>query len=71
MTNMATMPINGKSPQKIFFSGTKRLMTLKSGMQHLVLEYYQGFTNHDPGLTWIYFTAGSNLVPYAFVWGQR
>ena len=33
MTNMATMPIYGKKLKKIFFSGTKRPMTLKVGMQ--------------------------------------
>ena len=43
-------------------------MTLKLGMQHWVLEYYQVCSNDDPGLTLTYFTAGSNLVPYAFVW---
>ena len=53
---------------KIFFSGTKRLMTLKVGMQHWVLEYYQICSNDHPGLTLTYFTARSNLVPYAFVW---
>ena len=53
---------------KIFFSGTKRPMTLKLGMQHWVLEYYQVCSNDDPGLTLTYFTARSNLVPYAFVW---
>ena len=42
-------------------------MTLKLGMQHWVLEYYQGCSNDDPGLT-TYFMARSNLVPYAFVW---
>ena len=42
-------------------------MTLKLGMQHRVLEYYQIYTNDDTGLT-TYFTARSNLVPYAFVW---
>ena len=31
-----------------------------------MLEYYQVCSNDDPGLT--YFTARSNLVPYAFVW---
>ena len=44
-------------------------MTLKLGMQHRVLEYYQVCSNNDPGLT--YFTARSNLVPYAFVWEKR
>ena len=39
MTNMASMPIYGKN-LKIFLSGTKRLMTMKVGMQHWVLKYY-------------------------------
>ena len=43
-------------------------MTLNLGMQHWVLEYYQACSNDDPGLTMTYFTARSNLVPYAFVW---
>ena len=43
-------------------------MTLKLGMQHRVLEYNQGCSNDDPGLTLTYFTTRSNLVPYAFVW---
>ena len=43
-------------------------MTLKLGMQHRVLEYYQFCPNDDPGLTLTCFTARSNLVPYAFVW---
>ena len=53
---------------KICFSGTKRSMTLKLGMDHRVLEYYQVCSNDDPGLTLTYCTARSNLVPYAFVW---
>ena len=32
MTKMATMPIYGKNPSKIFFSRTKRPVTLKLGM---------------------------------------
>ena len=32
MTKMATMPIYGKKPLNIFFSGTKRLMALGLGM---------------------------------------
>ena len=43
-------------------------MTLKLSMHHWVLKYYQVCSNDDPGLTLTYFTAGSNLVPYAFVW---
>ena len=41
-------------------------MTLKLGMQHQMLEYYQDCSNDDPGLTLTYFTARSNLVLYAF-----
>ena len=53
---------------KIFFSGTKRQMTLKLGMRHRMHEHYQICSNNDPGLTLTYFTARSNLLPYAFVW---
>ena len=45
-------------------------MTLKIGMQHRVLEYYQVCSNDDPELTFTYFTARSNLVLYAFVWAK-
>ena len=43
-------------------------MTLKLGIQHRVLKYYQVCSNDDPGLALTYFTARSSLVPYAFVW---
>ena len=43
-------------------------MTLKVGMQHWVLEYFQVCSNDDPELTFTYFTARSNLISYAFVW---
>ena len=43
-------------------------MTLKLGMQHQVLEYYQVCSNDDRGLTLTYFTAMSNLASYAFIW---
>ena len=43
-------------------------MTLKLDMQHWMLEYYQVYSNDDPGLILTYFTARSNLVPFAFVW---
>ena len=42
-------------------------MTLKLGMQHQVLEYYQVCSNDDSGLTLTYCSARSNLLPYAFV----
>ena len=43
-------------------------MILKLGMQHRGLKLYKVYMNSDPGLTLTYFTARSNLVPYAFVW---
>ena len=43
-------------------------MTLKVGMQHWVLKYFQIYSNDDPELILTYFTARSNLIPYAFVW---
>ena len=67
MTKIAIVRIYGKN-FKIFFSGTKRPMTLKLGMRHWLLEYYQICSNDDPGLTLTYSTAGSNLVPFILVW---
>ena len=43
-------------------------MTLKVGMQHRLLEYFQICSNDDAELTLTYFTTRSNLIPYAFVW---
>ena len=43
-------------------------MTLELGMRHRLLKYYQVYSNDDHRLTLTYFTARSNLVPYAFVW---
>ena len=68
MTNMSAMPIYGKHFKKIFFSGIKQPMILKVGMQHQVRRYYKVCSNDHPGLTLTYFTARSNLIPYAFVW---
>ena len=65
MTKMAAMPIYGKNFKK---SSSPRPMTLKFCMQHQVLECYQVGSNDDSGLTLTYFTARSNLIPYAFVW---
>ena len=62
MTNMAAMPIYGKNFKKIFFSRTNRLMTLKHSMYHRVWEYYQSYSNYDPGLTLTHFRPRSNLV---------
>ena len=63
MTKTVAMPIYGKN--------LKQSSSLELGMQHRVLEYYQIYSNDDPGLTLTYFTARSNLVPDAFVWGKR
>ena len=41
-------------------------MTLKVGMQHPVLEYYQVCSNEYPWLTLTYFKAKSNLARFAF-----
>ena len=57
-----------KTLKKALFSRTNRPMTLKFGMQHRVLKYYQVCSTDDPGLTLTYFTTRSNLVHYAFVW---
>ena len=43
-------------------------MTLKVGIQHRVLKYYQVCSNDDPVFTLMCFMAMSNLVPYALVW---
>ena len=63
MTSMTAVPIHGK-----IFKGTKQPMTLKVGVQHRVLEYYQVCSNDDSALTLTYFKVRSNSVLYAFVW---
>ena len=40
MTKMAVMPIYGKNPSKIFFSGTDGPISTKLGMKHQWLKYY-------------------------------
>ena len=45
-------------------------MTLKLGMQHWMLMYYQVYSNDDPWLTLTFFTARSIFIPYTFVWGK-
>ena len=64
---MTAMSIYGKKTLKIFFSEFKRLMILKLGMRHRLLDYYQICLNNDTGFTLIYFTARSNLVPFVFL----
>ena len=69
MTKMAATPIYGKNPSKIF-SRTKGPMTLWLGMWHWGLGPIIVCSNDDPRLTLTYFTARSNLVSYAFIWGK-
>ena len=51
MTKMAAMPIYGKNPSKIFFSGTSGPISLKFGMWHRGLQPIIVYTNDNPGLT--------------------
>ena len=59
MTKMAAMPIYGKNPSKIFFSGTTGPISTKLGMKHRRLKYYNVYINHDLAVTLTYFTARS------------
>ena len=55
MIKIFAVPIYGKNPLKIFFSGLERPKTLKLGMQHLGLSPYQVYSNGDHWLTLTYF----------------
>ena len=68
MTNMATMPIYGKNSLNLFFSGTKRPLSLGLGMYDWGCGLYQVSTNDESRLTLTYLMARSNLIPYAFIW---
>ena len=70
MTKMAAMPYMVKL-LKIFLSGKIWPMTLKLDMQHKGLRLYQVCSNDDLWLTLTYFTARSNSVTWAFVWGKK
>ena len=65
ITNMAAMPIYDKNLKHLLL--WNQIADYHS-LKHKVLEYYQVCSNDDPGMTLTYFTARSNLVPYAFVW---
>ena len=66
MTKMAAMPIYGKNPSNIFFSETNRLISMKLGVKHLWLKYYNVYINHDPVMTLTKFMARSTWVAHAF-----
>ena len=68
ITKMAATPIHGKNPLKIFFSRTRRLMTMGLGMLHWGCWACQVWSNNDPRLTLTYLTSRSNLLPNAFEW---
>ena len=69
MTKMAAMPIYGKNPSKIFFSGSGGPI-FKKGVKHLWLKYYKAYINHDPVMTLTHFMARSTWVDHAFKWGK-
>ena len=68
MTKMAAMPIYGKNPSNIFFSETDRLTSMKLGVKHPWLKYYNVYINHDPVMTLTKFMARSTWVAHAFEW---
>ena len=59
MIKMAAMPIYGKNPSKIFFSWTNGPISMKLGMKHQGLKYYNVFINYDLRMTLPYITARS------------
>ena len=68
MTKMAAMPIYGKNHSKIFFSETNRQISMKLGVKHRWLKYYNDYINHDPVMTLTQFIARSTWVAHAFEW---
>ena len=63
MIKMAAMPIYGKNPSKIFFSRTGGSISKKLGMKYRWLKYYNVYINHDPVMTFTFFTARSIRSP--------
>ena len=68
MTKMAAMPIYGKNLLKIYFSRTRRPVTLRLGMLYWGCGAYQVCSNDDPRVTLTYLTSRSSLLPNAFEW---
>ena len=67
MTKMASRPIYGKNLQKSS-SEPKGRLTLKLGIQHRVLRYYQVCSYDDTGWILTIFMTWSNLFPNASTW---
>ena len=68
MTKMDAMPIYEKNPSNIFFSETNRLISLKLGVKHPWLKYYNVYINNYPVITLTKFMARSTWVAHAFEW---
>ena len=64
---MAAMPICGKNLKNLLLWNQKA-DDLESCYAASGAQVLQVYSNDDLRLTLIYFTARSNLVPYAFVW---
>ena len=67
MTKMAAIPIYGKNPSKILFSGTGGPISTKLGMKHRGFLSIIVYSNDDPGVTLTCLTARSNFVILAFL----
>ena len=67
MIKMATMPIYGKNPSKIF-SETNRQISKKLGVKHRWLKCYNVYINNNAVMTLTQFMARSTWVAHAFEW---
>ena len=67
MIKMATMPIYGKKLKNLVLR-TLKADDLETWYAVSGAQVLQIYSIDDIGLTLTYFTARSNLVPYAFVW---
>ena len=66
MTRMAARPIYGKIFSKI--SGTSGPISMKLGLKHRWLKYYNVYINHDPVMTLTQFMARSTWAANALEW---
>ena len=67
MTKMVAMPIYGKNPSNIFFPETNRLISMKLGMKHPWLKYYNVYINHDSLMTLTKIMAGPTWIAHETV----
>ena len=63
MTKMAAMPIYGKKPSEIFFSGTGGQISKKLGMERRWHKYYNVYINHDPVMILTFLWQGQRRSP--------